>query len=82
MEPIDKIYVKSLKIRIIQLEAGKCERCLLGRVEDCEKCENEIFRMLQPVKPIPVGYGMMKDEIQRECDLRYPPVWEKRADLE
>ena len=67
-------YVRSLKQRIIQLEAGKCQRCILGSQNDCERCRNKIIRKMSPVVPTPVGYHGLKEFIEKEIGLRYPTV--------
>jgi len=71
MEAVDYEYVKGLKQRIIQLEAGKCQRCILGGQDDCDKCRNKIIRKMIPVDPTPVGYYGLKEFIEKAVALRY-----------
>ena len=74
-------YVKQLKQRIVILEAGKCERCLLGGVEDCDRCGNEIYQMLFPKMPIDRKFNEVYDMIKEQYKQRIGKVKLFRDDI-
>ena len=73
------VYTRILKKRIIVLEAGKCERCILGKIEDCDNCSNEVYKKLNPIQPVNARFKGFEydinEQVRKRCKIIVKPAY-------